>query len=95
MATVRKNEVGVPLKVDTGRDLSEVTAKKLLVNKPRGGCVEWTDVTVDGTSIAYTTKGGDLDQAGRYTVVPYIELSGGIKRMGPPAYLIVKDLFEE
>lgn len=94
MATVRKNEVGVPLRVETTFDLSEVTAKKLRVRKPRGALAEWTDVTVDGSTLNYITKAGDLNQKGEYRIVASIELAGGIVREGPPALLIVKEVFE-
>jgi hypothetical protein len=95
MATLRKNEVGVPIKVNTSIDLITATVKKLLVNKPRGGFTEWTGVTVDGTSIVYVTKGGDLDQVGDYKIAAHVEFAGGIQRRGATAHLIVKEVFDE
>lgn len=91
MATLRKNEVGVPLHVDTSLDLSTATVKKLLVQKPKGGAVEWTDVTVDGTSIVYVTKAGDLDQKGEYRIAAYVEFAGGVERVGVAARFTVEE----
>jgi hypothetical protein len=96
MATLRKNEVGVPLRVETTLDLSQATATSLRVRKPRNALVVWTDGTVDGSAITYITKAGDLDVVGEYTIVAHVEFDGGGQsRDGPPATINVKEVFDE
>jgi hypothetical protein len=94
MATLRKNEIGVPIEVDTGLDLSAATVTKLLVRKPGEGPVEWADVTVDDTSIVYVTVAGDLDKKGEYRVAAYVEFAGGVERTGATARFTVEERFD-
>ncbi len=94
MATLRKNEVGVPIRINTGLDLTSATDKKLLIRKPRGAFVEWTNVTIDGTYITHVTEAGDLDQTGEYRIVAHVEFVGGVQRMGSTARLTVEDVFD-
>lgn len=95
MATLRKNEVGVPLRVETTLDLSAASSTKLRVRKPDGKLVDWTDGTVDGSAITYLTKAGDLDKVGPYVIVAHVEYASGAERDGPPATLNVKEVFDE
>ncbi len=94
MITLRKNEVGVPIEVDTSLDLASATLTKLLVKKPRGASVEWTNVTVDDTSIVYVTAAGDLDQKGVYRIAAYVEFAGGVERTGAAANFAVEERFD-
>lgn len=91
MATLRKNEIGVPIEVDTTLDLSAATLTKLVVQKPRGAPVDWTGGTVSDTRITYVTQAGDLDQKGEYKIAAYVEFTGGVQRVGAAARFTVEE----
>lgn len=84
-AKVYVDAIGVGIECNMYEDMTGAYDVSLLVRKPDGTEVEWTDadpgiVEVDGVDspnfILYTTVDGDLDQSGRYKVQPKFSMSG-------------------
>jgi len=88
-----KDDVGVEIQVDTKIDLTDVTTKKLLVQKADGTDVEWLDPTVSGTKLVYTTQASDLDCAGKYRLAAYVEFGATSKHTGETASFTVYNRF--
>lgn len=81
MAKVYVGAVGVVVKVDTQRNLSDVVNAKIMVRKPNGDIVEWP-ASIEGSYLVYVTKDGDLDVDGFYKIQAYIETTDGKKEYG-------------
>ena len=73
MERLFKDDEGVQFEIDTSVDLSAASVKKLMIKKPDGSLVEWTDTTISGTKIIYVSKGGDLSVPGKYLIAAYVE----------------------
>jgi len=95
MGKIYKNDVGVIIKIDTGIDLSECGSVKMLVRTPTAD-VEWNATLVAGASsqIEYTTKEGDLSEAGDYLIQSYVIMGDNSVHRGETATLTVYDYFE-
>jgi hypothetical protein len=90
------NEVGSIIIVNTGVDLTTATATQIRVKKPDGTVAVYdADVyTISGSPnyLKYTTLTGDLDQAGKYLVQPYVVFPTW-QGYGETSYFIVNNLF--
>jgi len=75
-------EVGTPVLVDTGSDISTATVLKILVKKPCGNETEWVGILGPPntlgiyTQIKYVVVAGDWDEAGWWNIQSYIEMPG-------------------
>jgi len=69
-------EIGTEIIVDMQCDISMASGCLFYVKKPNGSVVTW-DAQIYGThSLRHIVQSGELDQAGRYLLQPYIEVSG-------------------
>jgi len=78
-------DVGIKVKVETGIDLTDATTCVIKVAKPNGQLKEWAAVRESPYTsgiLSYVTIGIDLDVAGTYLGMAYIETSGGGKYFG-------------
>jgi len=86
-----KNTIGQAIIVETGQTMTEATNIKLIVNKPNGKTVEWTNVAIYSTTqLRYLTVAGDLDQDGWYRIYPTLKY-GSWEGTGEPNRFLVKD----
>ena len=75
---IHQGDIGTKLVFDMGDDVEpgDISTARIDVKKPDGSFIRW-DAVINGTLIEYTTKIGDLDQAGRYAFQPYVILTAG------------------
>jgi hypothetical protein len=86
-----KNTIGQAIIVETGQTMASATGIKFIVNKPNGKAVEWSNITVHGTTqLKYITVAGDLDQDGWYRIYPTLTV-GSWTGTGEPNRFLVKD----
>lgn len=71
MSKLYVGTIGTVFQVDTGYSLATATSVSLKITKPSGKTVSWTG-TKSTTKIQYTTKAGDLDEAGVWKLQAYI-----------------------
>ena|SRR4030042_2112786 len=93
---VYKGNYGVPVRVATGMDLSNVTSSILLIKKPDGREASWTATKgtpeTDGI-LEYTSISGDFDVSGNFQL--QAEVSGtGFKFTGETAIFKIWDKWE-
>lgn len=87
--------VGADLEITTGTDLlTGVASVSIAVRRPDGTVTAWAPDTAGAAGafgiIVYTTKAGDLDQGGTYTLQPVVTYSNGeVWPLGAVAWPIV------
>jgi len=89
-------EVGRCIDVACRGDMSGATAPYLLVQKPSGNIANWTAEMLQdeaGFILRYTTKLGDLNEAGQYKIHPYVTTGSWTGPAGNLLLLRVKALF--
>lgn len=78
---VHLGAVGERITLETEQDLTEATKMEIQVIKPDGTSATWTAIAED-TSLLYVSQAGDLDVAGRYLLISYVEWGSGSKHLG-------------
>ena len=68
-----KNDIGIEIELNVATDISGATIRKIKFKRPNGTIGVWDASAKSSTSIAYVTKGGDLNNAGIWTLQAYIE----------------------
>ena len=82
---------GDEITLATGQDLTEATKVEYHVVKPDGSSVTWAATRSNTAgSLTYTTGPEDLDQAGAYLIMAYVEWGEVSKHPGDPYILIVR-----
>ncbi len=67
-------DIGTPILVDVGEDISGATEQKLYVQKPSGRLEVWT-ATVEGTNfLKHVTVASDWNEAGKYYLHSWVKL---------------------
>jgi hypothetical protein len=66
-------EVGAIIMVKIGDTIIGARRANLFIRKPDGTEDEWEGAVIQDEYIQYVTILGDLDQAGKYLVQPYVE----------------------
>lgn len=85
-------ELGKPLKLDAGENISAATAQSISVRKPDNTLESWDALVVDSNYVQHITEAGDLDQSGTYRVQAVVTV-GGIERKGNTARFTVYSLY--
>lgn len=100
MGRIYINDVGTEFRVDTKINLSTATDYKLKVKKPyTEDAVEWiptADTGEDGimSILTYNVDTGDLDVAGWYVLVSYVEFGSGANKFhGEPTRFEVNEVY--
>lgn len=94
-------DIGTPITLDSGVDLTGYSVTDILVTKPDGSEETWTGTDVDvvrddlvagnNRGVQYTTQtANDLDQAGKYHIRTHIENGSGGAWNGKIYCLIVE-----
>lgn len=86
------DELGKPLKLDAGENISAATAQNIAVRKPDNTEESWDALVVDSNYVQHVTEAGDLDQAGTYRVQAVVTV-GGIERKGNTARFTVYKMY--
>ncbi len=100
-----QGDIGKTFRIDTGIDLIGFTLAKLLILTPLAVEKEWTDITVESgdinhgetagkTIIEYISKAGDLDIAGTYLLMAYVEFGEASKHLGETTKFYVHKKFQ-
>lgn len=74
------NEIGIPVIVETGIDLTGASVWLIHINKPSGSKKDWIGIPDDDPKsglLRYTTVQNDLDQAGDYKVQAEVQWKSG------------------
>jgi hypothetical protein len=70
-------EIGTEILIEADSDISAASGVWMEVKKPDGITIEeWSATIVSGIYIQHIVEAGDFDQAGEYSVQPYIAMSG-------------------
>jgi hypothetical protein len=78
MAKHYVGEIGTQVIIEFDSDISAASGVWMETKKPDGVTIEvWGSAVVSGIYVVHTVESGDFDQAGQYSVQPYIALSGG------------------
>jgi len=88
-----KNDIDIPIIIDTKEDLTTATKISIKVRKPDGTDFEWIGTLYQTTKIKYMTVDGDLDQAGTYKIQGYAEIPPARKGRTETISFKVKDYF--
>lgn len=81
-------EVGVPLALECGIDLSAATQVSIEVRRPDGTTTSWSGVVHNLTAVGYVTAAPDLSQQGSWRLQARIVWPGS-DRLGATAVLSV------
>lgn len=87
---MQKNEIGIPIIVETGYTITGATALILKITKPSGAKVTWIPVVYGTTQLKYLNVLGDFDEDGWYTLYPTLTVNSK-NRIGVPARFLIKD----
>ena len=75
MSSIYVGDIGTEIIVDCGSDIAGATTHELQVRKGDGTIVTW-DATVDGQSLKYITKNGDINVHGTYILQANVAVDG-------------------
>jgi hypothetical protein len=73
--SIYKGQSLIKITLETGQDLTEASAVKILYKKPDGTKGSWT-ATTNGTAIEYNVVSGNIDQEGSWQLQSEITISG-------------------
>lgn len=91
--TPKVGTIGCQFVIDWGEDLSLATVKKLTFQKPDGSTFSKNAIVADNNYLTWTTTAAaDLDMAGAWSVVAYIE-SPSYTGYGETLYFTVDGIF--
>jgi hypothetical protein len=69
-------ELGTEVLIEANSDITSASGVYLSVKKPDSTVEEWDAVVVSGYWLRHIVQSGDFDQAGEYSVQPWIAVSG-------------------
>lgn len=76
MAKHYVNEIGTQIIVEATSDISAASGVYLYIQKPDSTIEQWDATIVSGIYIVHTVVAGEFDLAGKYSVQPWIAMSG-------------------
>jgi len=92
MKKVYVNTIGVKIVLDAGSDLSTATLAKIKFQCPDKTTGEWVG-TVEGSTVWYITRSGDLSLIGRWKLQIYVVLPDLYTGPGETTYIDVLAAF--
>lgn len=86
-------EYGIELRIDIGETVDGATDVKIFYITPSGNIGYW-DATLEGNEVVYTTKDGDINEAGNWILQPRLKGSG-YQIYGEKIFIYVKQAPQE
>lgn len=68
---MHKGDWGFELRLDTEQEFPDYSEARIFYQKPSGTTGYW-EATLEGTEVVYTTKEGDIDEAGVWILQAYV-----------------------
>lgn len=93
MDKIYVNTIGLPIRLDCGRDISTAMFTRIDIRKPDGVILECGATIADTNYLEYTTVAGDLDLIGKYRIRSHLTL-GAWTGSGETNEIQVYDDFE-
>ena len=88
----RVGDVGTPITLDMGTDISGATGLDFEVRKPSypdtGGVENWTPTVYNSNYLRYTNVTGDFDEEGVYEIVPGLTLGLWVGHGNPVSFRV-------
>ena len=84
MAKYYVGSIGLTITLDTTTDLTLAPTTEIHWKSPSGATGTWVAAVVDGTKVQYSTIAGDIDEAGTWEFLAFVETAGGFEGPGEP-----------
>ena len=95
VGSVSPNTIAITVTTTPDVAGTDVTSARLEVRRPDGSTTDWSSVTVSGATattiqVNHTLAAGDLDQLGRYYLLPWVTIGGEERRSEYPVTLTAR-----
>ena len=84
MAKYYVESIGLTITLDTTVILTLAPTTEIHYKKPSGVEGIWVAAVVDTTKVQYSTIAGDIDEAGTWEFLAFVETAGGFEGPGEP-----------